>query len=162
MVNKYYIIDTNVFVAANGGTDQLSEDDINRCKSFVALLFSKTIISIDAKSEIFSEYFRYMNRSGQPGIGDAYVKYLWDRQCDKTVCELVDISKNKNGVYKQLKGKEDLICFDPNDLKFIAVYLGSKFNTTICNASDRDWEENKSLLAKYNINVLEVLQEPTP
>ena len=52
-----------------------------------------------------------------------------------------------------------LLSFDSNDLKFIAVYLGSKNKVVICNASDSDWGNDKSLLLKYDIKVYEILQE---
>jgi hypothetical protein len=162
MDKNYYIVDTNIFIAANGKADQLTEKDVNKCKLFVSSLFSDTIISLDLQGEIFSEYFDHMNWSGLPGIGDVFVKSLWDRQHDKTVCEMVDIKKNKNGIYKQLQNKDELLQFDPNDLKFIAVYLGSNYSVVICNACDSDWENNKSLLSKYKINVYEILQGPAP
>jgi len=159
MANNYYIVDTNIFIAANGKADQLTEADINKCKLFVASLFDNTVISLDLQGEIFKEYFDHVNRSGQPNIGDVFVKYLWDRQCDKTICEMVDIKKDKNGIYKQLRNKSDLLKFDLNDLKFIAVHLGSKNSVIICNACDSDWAENKMLLKKHDINVYEILQD---
>ena len=162
MVKNYYIIDTNIFIAANGKADQLTDNDVNKCKLFVTSLFNDTIISLDIQGEIFNEYFTHMNWSGQPNIGDIFVKYLWDRQYDKTVCEMVDIKKDKNGIYKQLRNKDDLFEFDPNDLKFIAVYFGSKNNVIICNACDSDWAEHKILLKKHDINVFEILQDEFP
>jgi hypothetical protein len=162
VANNYYIVDTNIFIAANGKADQLAENDANKCRLFVGSLFSDTTISLDLQGEIFNEYFNHMNWSGQPGIGDAFVKYLWDRQYNKTICEKVDIKKDKNGIYKQLRDKKDLLLFDPNDHKFIAVYLGSKNSAVICNACDSDWENNKLLLSKYQINVYEILQRDFP
>ena len=162
MVNSCFIIDTNIFIAANGMVDHLTEQEMNKCKSFVASLFDNSIISLDLQGEIFQEYFKYMSRSGQPGIGDVFVKYLWDRQNSKIHCEKVDIERNKNGIYKQLNKKDDLLKFDLNDQKFIAVYLGSKKQPAICNASDSDWANNKVLMMKYNIRVIEILQEELP
>ena len=159
MPKNYYVIDTNVFIVANGKAKHLSDEETDKCKLFVASLFSDTIISLDLQREIFAEYIKYMNLSGQPGLSDAFIKQLWDRQYDKPFCEFVDIKKNKKGIYRQLSNKEDLLRFDSNDLKFIAVYLGSKNPVSICNASDSDWENNKSLLSKYNIKVYEVLQK---
>ena len=159
MSNRCFIIDTNIIIAANGGTDHLEEKETDKCKQFVSTLFENSIISLDLQGEIFQEYFKYVDRRGQPGIGDYFVKYLWDRQNNIKYCEKVNIEKNKKGIYKQFNKKEDLLEFDSNDQKFIAVYLGSKMNTIICNASDSDWENSKALLMKYNINVLEILKE---
>jgi len=159
MSNKCYIIDTNIIIAANGETDHLTKPEKDKCKQFIASLFNNSIISFDLQGEIFYEYFKYVNRSGQPNIGDVFVKYLWDRQNNSNHCEKVDIERNKKGIYKQFNKKEDLLDFDSNDQKFIAVHIGSKKNPVICNASDSDWENSKALLMKYNINVLEILKE---
>jgi predicted nucleic acid-binding protein len=161
MVNKCFIIDTNVFIAANSKADHLSESEIDMCKEFVASLFSDTIISLDEQGEIFHEYFNYMSYSGQPGIGDTYVKFLWDRQSNRKYCEKVDVRKDEKGFYKQLRKKKALQKFDLNDQKFIAVCVGSKNNPVICNATDSDWENNKTLLSEHNIRVLEILQDST-
>ena len=162
MAIKYFVIDTNVFIAANRKAEHLCDEDIDKCRLFVTSLFSDTVISLDLQGEIFTEYMKYLNLSGQPDISDHYFKYIWDRQHNRKICEMVDISKNKKGIYKQLNNKNDLLKFDQNDQKFIAVCLGSKNQAKICNATDSDWKNNKTLLSKHNIEVLEVLQEPTP
>jgi len=162
MPNRCFIIDTNIFAAANGLANHLTEREINKCKQFIAALAGNSVISLDLQGEIFQEYFIYTNRSGQPGIGDAFVKYLWDRQSDKMHCEKVDIEKNENGIYKQLNEKDGLLTFDSSDQKFIAVYLGSEKQPVICNACDSDWANNKLLLMQYDIRVLEILQEESP
>ena len=159
MAIKYYIIDTNVFMGANGMASQLNESDVDKCRLFVCSLFENTAVSVDLQGEIFKEYFAHMNRSGQPGIGDAFVKYLWDRQYDKNVCELVSITKTNAGVYANILERPGLLQFDQSDLKFIAVYFESKNNVVICNACDSDWGNNKALLKKYNINVMEILEQ---
>ena len=158
MATKYYIVDTNVFIAANGMADQLNEADIDKCRLFVCSLFEDTVVSVDMRGEIFEEYFSHMNRSGQPGIGDAFVKHLWDRQCDKNVCEMVNVIKNKDGMYEHILEKGGLLQFDKSDLKFIAVYFGSQNKVVICNACDSDWENNRELLQEYQINVMELLK----
>jgi hypothetical protein len=158
MANKYYVIDTNVFIAAKGGATHLSDKEVDKCNLFVGSLFNNTIISLDTQGEIFTEYLRYLSLSGQPSISDIYFKFLYDHQYNTDFCELVDIEKNKHGIYKQLGDKKDLLVLDPNDLKFVAVYLGSKKQVKICNASDSDWDIKKELLSIYKIKVHEILQ----
>ena len=159
---KYFVIDTNVFIAANDGAKHLSDRDVDKCKLFVSALFFGAVISLDLQGEILSEYFKYMNLSGQPGLSDRFFKYLWDHHYNKAFCELVDVEKNEKGIYLHLSGRNDLLAFDPSELKFIAVYLGSKNPVRICNASDSDWNNCKEILQKNNIDVYEILAETSP
>jgi hypothetical protein len=157
MDKNNYIIDTNILIAANGNARHLKLSDTIKCQKFTASLFVDAVISIDDKQEIFTEYFRYANRSGQPGIGDAFAKYLWDHQFDNSKCEIVKIEFHERCVYSVLADKESLLSFDRNDLKFIAVYFGSRNNPVICNACDSDWKEKKALLDEYSVKILEIL-----
>jgi hypothetical protein len=158
MARNYYIIDTNVLIAANGHSPQVSAGGVERCQKFVNSLFVNTLISIDSNNEIFDEYFRHMNFSGQPGIGDSFVKYLFDRQADITICETVEVIREAKHHYRVLSDKPDLLDFDKSDLKFIAVHLLSKYHSPIVDACDSDWAENKVLLNSHNIKVIELLE----
>jgi hypothetical protein len=159
METNNYIIDTNILVAANEDARHLNLSDTIKCQKFTASLFSGAVVSIDDKQEIFREYFKYASRSGQPGIGDAFAKYLWDHQFDNSKCEIVKTEFHEHCVYSILADKEDLLSFDRSDLKFIAVYFGSRNSPIICNACDGDWKEKKALLDKYNVKILEVLDK---
>jgi hypothetical protein len=72
MGNNSYIIDTNVLIAANGYAPQVSKSGVEKCQKFVAELFVDTIVLVDSNYEIFDEYFKHLNISGQPGIGDVF------------------------------------------------------------------------------------------
>jgi hypothetical protein len=158
MANHYYTIDTNVFMAANGYSPQVSGHGVEKCQEFVRSLFANTLISIDSNNEIFDEYFKHMDFSGQPGLGDSFVKYLFDRQVDSAICEIVEIIMDKKYSYQVFSDKPDLLDFDKSDLKFIAVHLLSKYRSPIVDACDSDWTENKALLDSHNIKVVELLE----
>jgi hypothetical protein len=158
MANRSFIVDTNVFIAANSHSPQVEQSGIEKCQKFIDGLFSNSTISVDSNNEIFDEYFKHMNRSGQPGIGDMFVKYLYDNQCNPEICEVVEIKKDKKYLYQVFSDKPDLFQFDRSDLKFIAVYFLSKFSPDIYNACDSDWMENKALLDLYDVKVVELLE----
>jgi hypothetical protein len=157
-----YIIDTNVLIAANGHSSQVSESDVEKCQNFVAALFDNTSISVDSNNEIFDEYFRNLNISGQPGIGDGFLKYLWNNQYNNAVCETVEVIRDDKFFYQVFADKPNLIDFDKSDLKFIAVYLLSKRSPFIVNACDSDWMEAKYLLDAHGIIVMELLNGKKP
>jgi hypothetical protein len=158
MARNHYLVDTNVLIAANGHSPQVSASGVQKCEEFVEGLFEDTIISVDSNHEIFDEYFRHMNHSGQPGIGDVFVKYLFDRQADNTICETVETARDEECLYRVFSDKPDLLDFDKNDLKFVAVHFLSKYLSPIVNACDSDWADNKALLDSYNIAVVELLE----
>jgi hypothetical protein len=162
MPDKKVIVDTNVLIAANGKAPQVKQTGVEKCQIFVGSLFDDTIISIDSLNEIFGEYFSHLNRSGQPGIGDVFVKYLWDHQYDTGVCEIVELEHDNKYIFTVFSDKEDLLHFDHGDLKFIAVFFGSEQSPSIYNACDSDWEQNKQLLDKYKVSVIELLTKEKP
>jgi len=158
MANRYVILDTNVLIAANGNAPQVMPEGVLKCQEFVGSLRENAVISIDSLNEIFDEYFNNnLNRSGKPGIGDAFAKYLWDNQQNPDICEIVNLEHDKEFVFTVFKDKKKLLQFDKSDLKFIAVHLKSKFKSPIYNACDSDWQENNELLEEYSITVIELL-----
>jgi hypothetical protein len=144
LYNLFYNIDTNILIAANGNARRLKLPDTIKCQEFTASLFSGVVVSIDDKQEIFTEYFKYASRSGQPGIGDAFAKYLWDHQFDNSKCEIVKTEFHEHWTCSITR-------------LVIEQVLASRNNPVICNACDGDWKENKALLDEYNVKILEVL-----
>jgi len=150
-----FILDTNVLVVANGNAPQMCDDDINICEEFIISLYNNSLIFIDSEYLIFEEYFKNINRSGQPGLGDAFAKWLFDNQYNKNVCEIVIITPldNEGTLFLEFDLEGDLINFDRSDRKFIAVAIASSNIPEICNASDSDWWDFKELLNSLGIKI---------
>ncbi|XDD52551.1 hypothetical protein AB3N59_20255 (plasmid) [Leptospira sp. WS92.C1] len=151
---NYYAIDTNVLVGANDNSPQLHSDDIVKCKEFILSVYENDIIVLDDKFLIIDEYFKNVNRSGQPGLGDRFAKYLWENQFNVKVCDLVSITPyNNNTEFYELNLPENLRSFDLSDRKFLAVCKASQKNTQICNASDSDWWDYSVKIADFGISI---------
>ncbi|TAK43157.1 MAG: hypothetical protein EPO28_06335 [Saprospiraceae bacterium] len=148
------IIDTNVLAVANGRFDGISPDCLRSCQQFLGTAHHQRI-SLDDKILIFKEYFRYASPRGQPGIGDAFLKWLWTNHANPELCELVSITPTGDDrrLFEEIPGQEDLKGFDPSDQKFLAVALGSRFTATINNATDSDWEDFSEAIEKLGIVV---------
>ena len=86
-----FIVDTNVLVVANGKYQKANEDDVFECQNFL-IDIRKRQLSVDSSELIFKEYFTHASRSGQPGIGDAFAKWLWYNQWNPSICEQVTIT----------------------------------------------------------------------
>jgi hypothetical protein len=115
----------------------------------------KKVVCIDSGGRCFNEYFRRANRSGKPGLGDAFVKWLWERQAHPRHCEKVDITPKTGDLsdFQEFPDDPGLSGFDPSDRKFVAVARGSRRRPKILNATDTDWWRFSAALKKHKIAV---------
>lgn len=148
------IIDTNVLIAANGGSAQVTVENKSTC-----VLFLETVkeqngpISMDSLNLIFEEYANHCNHKGQPGVGDAFFKWLYLNQGYDTICEKVAITTDNEWGFDEFPHDENLRNFDRSDRKFVAVALTSLHNPIICNATDSDWKIFSRLLAIHGVTI---------
>jgi hypothetical protein len=110
---------------------------------------------LDDKYLIFQEYRRYASPSGQPRIGDAFLKWLWTNHTNPQFCELVCITPTGDDrrLFEEIPDQENLKGFDPSDQKFLAVALKSQFSATINNATDSDWEDFSEAIERLGIKI---------
>ena len=147
-----YIIDTNVLMVANWKYPHADDTNVFKCQNFLIDVREKHL-SVDSLGFIFKEYFSHASRSGQPGIGDKFAKWLWDNQWDTSVCEQVLITPDPEKGFLEFPEEDDLKDFDMEDRKFVAVAVSSKFNAIICNATDSDWWNYKDAFKKVGIRI---------
>src|SRR5258706_211035 len=110
-----------------------------------------SVVILDDESRILDEYRRHLSHSGQPGLGDAFFKWLWDNQGNPARCRRVPITsiRGSDRNFAEFPADPDLDGFDPSDRKFVAVAIASGVNPTIHNASDRDWADFRAPLTRY-------------
>jgi hypothetical protein len=149
------VVDTNVLVVANLKNDQVGPDCVLACVDALETAKKKRVVCIDSGSRFFNEYFRHANRSGEPGLGDAFVKWLWERQAHPLHCERVEITPKPEDpdAFVEFPDDPELSGFHCDDRKFVAVALGSRYQPAILNATDTDWWHFKAALEKHKISV---------
>lgn len=138
------VIDTNVLAAANGKADHVDEVCQFQCKTLLnGIREAQMCVSIDDEGEIFREYRRYADMKGQPGEGDAFIRWLHENIGGR--CELVDVSTIDDD---QLPKD-----FDKSDYKFLKVaFLTDYPPATIHNATDNeDWKIAFELMKEHRI-----------
>lgn len=152
---KAVVVETNVLEVANFGAEQAGLDCISTCVSALESARLEWLIVIDSKMRLFSEYFEHANRSGQPGVGDAFVKWLWDNQAFPKHCEMVDITPTgaDEEDYAEFPNDPSLAGFDRSDRKFAAVAKASAHAPKILNATDSDWWHYNSHFERHGISV---------
>jgi len=145
-----HVIDTNVLIAANGAGEQISPQ--------LALLAAKFLLEVKAGGQVviddgllaISEYKRYMQFAGEPGIGDSFFRWLMTSYGGDHV---IRATVEPPGVEHFIP--ESLRQFDESDKKWIAIYRAGGAND-IVNATDSDWVEARDALEAAGIVVREL------
>ena len=148
------VIDTNVAVVANGKHDAASNNCFSACID--ALLAARNdIVLIDDNFLILEEYKNNLSFSGQPGMGDAFFKWLWSNQANTVYCKQVSVTPADciDRVFEEFPNDVDLKGFDRSDRKFVAVAIASGDVPRILNAADTDWWIFREPLARHGVQV---------
>lgn len=148
------VMDTNVAVVANDRTPQAGQECIEACVKALLKLRERHRVLVDDQGLIFDEYRRHLSPSGQPGLGDAFFKWLWDNQGNPDHCRQVRITPaNDSRGFEEFPDDPALAEFDPSDRKFAAVAIASGENPPILNASDTDWWNHREALSRNGVEV---------
>lgn len=152
---KSVIVETNVIAVVNQHADHADQGCILACIKALQLVHQKRKIVLDSGLLFFEEYFKYASRSGQPRLGDYFVKWLWDNQANNRRCERVDITPSGHDLdnFEEFPDDPELTGFHHDDRKFVAVALVSRRKPKILNAVDTDWWIFRDQLGRHNISV---------
>jgi hypothetical protein len=148
-------VDTNVLAVSNFRAEHAAPSCVAACVAMLVEIRERHTVVIDDGTALFTEYFRHAARRGQPGVGDAFVKWLWDHQGILERCERVRITPLPGGPdeYEEFPCDPDLHAFDRSDRKFVAVALSSRLGPEVLNALDSDWSLFLSALQRNGVTV---------
>ena len=145
-----FVVDTNVAIAANGG--ETTHADLVCQLSCIEKLHSvveENTVAIDSMGLILEEYQGHLSFSGQPGMGDAFFKHVFDFQYQDANVVRVPVTRSDD----EQRGFEELPrnTFDPSDRKFLAVAVVAE--AVVLNATDSDWGEQQPLMDQLGVEV---------
>ena len=151
------IVDTNVPKIANQALDPASiPDDLTHCVlaciEAVDHVTKKSGLVIDAGNEIYNEYRNQLSMSGQPGVGDCFMKWVHDNRWILPQEDRVAINKNGNS-YDEFPIHDGLSEFDKSDRKFVAVANAHMAKPSILQATDSKWWGWNPALQEVGITV---------
>lgn len=148
-------MDTNVAVVANGRTPQADDQCVDACVTTLIEMRERRRVLLDERGLILDEYRRRLSPSGQPGLGDAFFKWLWDNQGHPDHCRQILITPtDDNGRgFEEFPDDPHLASFDRSDRKFVAVALASGERPPILNATDTDWWNHRAVLGRHGIEI---------
>jgi hypothetical protein len=150
-----FVADTNVPVVANGRSEQADADCVIACIDALGAIVANGIVVLDDAMRILHEYMSNLSMAGQPGAGDAFMKWVWSVQADVERCERVHLTRRclESDDFDEFPDDIDLVAFDRSDRKFVAVALASRKKPTVLNAVDSDWAQSYNGLARHGIKV---------
>ncbi len=151
------VVDTNVPKTANlaiqpDPNSDVPDECILACVEAVEYVIKKKGLVIDATDEIFTEYRQQLSMSGQPGIGDIFMKWVHDNRWSLPDSQRVNITKNGES-YDEFPDHDDLNDFDRSDRKFVAVSAAHTNKPPILQATDSKWWGWKEGLSQCGITV---------
>lgn len=149
------VIDTNVLVTANGKSNHAGLDCQLSCIDALETAKERKVVSMDSAMYILDEYRRHASPAGQPGVGDAFFKWLWQNQGNPRHCEQVKITPQKSDPrnFREFPNDPALSSFDLADRKFVAVALTSRNRPKVLNATDSDWWHHQKALEANGIKI---------
>ena len=149
-MNDRAVVDTNVLVAANGRATHADKACQLTCVDELARLAREEVVCIDNRWLIMREYERRTAPSGQPGLGTAFFKWVWQTMNDTNRVHIVEIEP----VDEEGRDFTDP-ALPPNNLKKDAKFLAVavKADAAVVNALDSDWDENRELTDGLGVEV---------
>lgn len=151
------VVDTNVAKIANLATQPDAASDVPdecvmACIEAIEHVIKRKGLVIDADDEIFDEYRQQLSMSGQPGLGDSFMKWVHDHRWSLPDSQRVEITKNDES-YNEFPAHDGLTDFDKSDRKFAAVSNAHSDKPTILQATDSKWWGWKDALSECGITV---------
>jgi hypothetical protein len=157
------VIDTNVPIVANLALDPESiphelSNCVLKCIEVMEYITQSGCLVIDDGDEIFHEYRSQLSLSGQPGMGDAFLKWVHDHRWVNPKIDQVIINKTGR-TYREFPDDKRLAGFDASDKKFVAAANAHTSKPPIIEATDSKWWAFRKILAENGVNVLFICED---
>ena len=150
------IVDTNVAVVANGGFEKASEGCKQICVDRLQQVSKGEVrLVLDDKRRIIEEHRGNLSPYGQPGVGDAFLKWVETNWTNPERCDLVSTTsvEGLENEYEEFPDEPALAAFDRDDRKFIAVALAHPEKPPILQATDTQWWDFRDALNRNGVTV---------
>ena len=143
------IVDTNVLVVANGLNTHADTECQSQCVSAITAISLNGTVVVDNGGLVLDEYQKHLNFSGQPGLGDAFFKHVYDNMYSSKRVERVSITvvDDEERAFEELPANT----LDRSDQKFLAVAVVAR--APILNATDSDWHNERELVSRLDVVV---------
>jgi hypothetical protein len=111
------------------------------------------MLVLDSGGLILQEYRNNLSLSGQPGVGDAFLKWAHDNQANPRACEQLLLGLRQDGEFLDFPNDVTLNGFDRSDRKFVALSIAHASHPAILNAVDTDWWHFRVALSAHGVQI---------
>ena len=156
------VVDTNVAVVAEGLSTIADATCVARCQDALLDIVRSGGLLLDDGNAIVAEYVGTLGHAGQPGVGRAFAKWVFNYQFDPVCCSRVRLTACSDDgwrSYEEFPDDDRLRAFDRDDQKFVSVAVASCQHPPILNAVDSDWTEHEVALADCGVLVRQLCTE---
>lgn len=149
------VIDTNVAVTANGANDGAPPECVAASARALRDVMKAGRVFVDAGGRIVAEYRANLDAGGQPGPGDAFLKWLLTHEWDARRVTRVEITPRPGDPegFEELPEPPPGVAYDPSDRKFLAVAAAHEERPPILQSFDSKWWGWQEALAAIGVTV---------
>ncbi len=150
------VVDTNVAAVANGHSAQASTNCVVTCVEHLQRITNgMDQLVLDDQWRIIGEYQNNLHSGGQPGVGDAFLKWVLTNRTNQRRCEHVSITpvNKQETTFEEFPADPALKDFDPSDRKFVAVALAHPKRPPIWQAVDSEWWACRGALERNGVTI---------
>ena len=149
------IVDTNVAWVASGRAEQASEDCVATCVERLEQINNDEMkLALDRERRIIDEYQR-LEQTGRFNIGYQFYKWVEMNWTNSERCDLVEIKPVDGSEieFEKFPDDSELVDFDDDDRKFIAVACAHRDRPPILQAVDGKWRDFLDALHENGVTV---------
>lgn len=149
------VVDTNVAVTANGPHAGAGPECAAECGRVLVNISRNGRVFIDDAGLIVREYRDNLNARGQPGLGDAFLRWLLTNEWAgrRVVRVPLKARADDSSDFEELPPPTTGVFYDPSDRKFLAVAAAHPERPPILQATDSKWWGWQESLSKAGVKV---------
>ena len=149
------VVDTNVTVTANGANAGATPACVAASAKALQSVMEKGHVFIDDGGRIVAEYRANLSAKGQPGPGDAFLKWLLTHEWggEKVTRVTVTPTAGDDEDFEELPEPPPDTFYDRSDRKFLAVAAASSEHPQILQAFDSKWWGWQAALSNIGVTI---------
>jgi hypothetical protein len=154
-VPAHCVIDTNVPMTANNANSGAPPECMAASARALQYVMAEGHLYIDADGRIVSEYRANLSARGQPGPGDAFLKWVLTHEWGEQRITRVPVTRSGGYEenYEELPEPDDGTVYDPSDRKFLAVAAAHASHPDVVQSFDTKWWGWRDSLAKIGVHI---------
>ncbi|MFO7180611.1 MAG: RNA ligase family protein [Pseudomonadota bacterium] len=149
------VVDTNVITTANANDGDVPASCVLASAAALQAVMAKGHVFLDDGFRILQEYIANANARGEPGPGDAFLKWLLTHEWDAARVTHVPITEVEGDAtsFVELPAPRDGTVYDPSDRKFLAVAAAHPEHPPVLQSFDSKWWGWRAALAEIGVTI---------